>query len=145
MTDPASPRLAGEDVLRAEVERLRWSVLQLGGRLNGFDHALIEESSKPSDPSDIRWDCLCGYGGSPEKVRRHWAQHLVEDFPLAASQQAAAPAELDVERLAAVLRDVDVTFYDTDPHGYFTDDLNAARKIAAAYRLTAQAAEQGEP
>ena len=69
------------DPLIGEVERLRWAVLQLGGRLGNFGHALVEESSKPSDPSDVRWDCLCGYGGSPEKVRRHWATHLAEDLP----------------------------------------------------------------
>lgn len=75
---------AGKREERSEKERLteagtlRRQVLQLGGRLDGFGHTLIEESSKPSDPSDIRWDCLCGYAGSPKKIKRHWEMNLAE-------------------------------------------------------------------
>ena len=75
----------------ATAAELRRQILHLGGRLDGFDHTLIEESSKPSDPSDIRWDCLCGYGNSPEKVTRHWEANLIE-------YEAAIPSESAAER-----------------------------------------------
>ena len=48
-------------------------ILDGGLRLPDFDHWRERASSKPSDPDDVRWDCSCGYSGSPEKVRRHWA------------------------------------------------------------------------
>jgi hypothetical protein len=53
-------------------------VLDLGGRLEGFDHWRSAASSKASDPDDIRWECVCGYAGSPDTVRRHWEVHRHE-------------------------------------------------------------------
>lgn len=61
-----------------EVARLRRYVLRLGGRLNGFDHTLSDWSEKPSDPDDVRWECLCGYAGAPGRVMRHWEANLIE-------------------------------------------------------------------
>ena len=48
-------------------------ILNGGLRVPGFDHWRERASSKPSDPDDIRWDCSCGYAGSPETVQRHWS------------------------------------------------------------------------
>jgi hypothetical protein len=55
---------------------LRWIILDGGLRLPGFDHWRERATSKPSDPDDIRWDCSCGYAGSPETVRKHWSAML---------------------------------------------------------------------
>ena len=56
----------------AGLRELRWIVLNGGLQLPGFDHSRERATSKPSDPDDIRWDCSCGYAGSPATVRRHW-------------------------------------------------------------------------
>lgn len=55
------------------IEALEAALLDGGLLVPGFDHWRVQSSSKPSDPGDIRWDCSCGYAGSPETVRRHWA------------------------------------------------------------------------
>jgi hypothetical protein len=64
--------------LGTDVERLQMQVLRLGGILEGFEHAApwTNRSSKPSDPDDVRWECLCGIGGAPERVERHWLAEL---------------------------------------------------------------------
>ena len=55
---------------------LPWIILRGGLRLPGFDHYRERATSKPSDPDDVRWDCSCGYSGSPETVERHWTAML---------------------------------------------------------------------
>lgn len=51
---------------------LRDVILNGGLKLPGFDHWRARATSKPSDPDDVRWECSCGYAGSPESVQRHW-------------------------------------------------------------------------
>lgn len=58
---------------------LRDIILNGGLRLPGFDHWRTRSSSKPSDPDDVRWECSCGYAGSPETVQRHWAVMFATD------------------------------------------------------------------
>jgi hypothetical protein len=57
---------------RQALRELQDIILNGGLRLPGFDHWRERVASKPSDPDDVRWDCSCGYSGSPEKVQRHW-------------------------------------------------------------------------
>ncbi len=60
------------------ITALEREILNLGGVLGFFEHGVATRSSKPSDPDDVRWECLCGIGGSPERVRRHWAVELAD-------------------------------------------------------------------
>lgn len=62
-----------------EGDELRDIILDGGLRVPGFDHWRERASSKPSDPDDTRWDCVCGYSGSSERVKRHWASLRSED------------------------------------------------------------------
>lgn len=71
-------------------------ILDGGLRLPGFDHWRERASSNPSDPDDIRWDCSCGYSGSPETIQRHWHAILAAARP--------SPAEPPVADLRAALR-----------------------------------------
>jgi hypothetical protein len=81
--------LAIEDEARAaeppalDVERLANIILDGGLRLPGFDHWRESRSTKPSDPDDERWVCVCGVAGSPEFVQRHWAAMRAEYARLA--------------------------------------------------------------
>jgi hypothetical protein len=72
------------------VETLRWIILRGGLRLPDFDHWRTSATSKPSDPDDIRWDCSCGYAGSPEAVERHWTAMLPHD-----ATEPAGPLDVD--------------------------------------------------
>jgi len=65
----------------APLDDLRWIILRGGLRVPGFDHWLEHSSSKPSDPDDVRWECVCGYAGSPERVERHWSAMLAPEQP----------------------------------------------------------------
>ena len=58
------------------LDELRWIILRGGLRVPSFAHWRERATSKPSDPDDIRWDCSCGYAGSPETVERHWSVML---------------------------------------------------------------------
>ena len=54
------------------IAALRAALLGAGGHLPEWEHWRVRATSKPSDPDDIRWDCACGYAGSPDTVRKHW-------------------------------------------------------------------------
>ncbi len=83
--EEATERSAGAAPL--DVKRLERQVLDLGGRLKGFEHWRSASSAKPSDPDDVRWECSCGYAGSPETVQRHWAVHRDEYAAQRCSQE----------------------------------------------------------
>ena len=71
---PPEPTL---NVEALRMQALRMQVLRLGGVLEGFAHGVGTRSSKPSDPDyDVRWECLCGIDGAPERVERHWLTEL---------------------------------------------------------------------
>lgn len=68
----AAARTTDETGAWEALRAAEWVILRGGLRLPDFGHWLERSTSKPSDPDDVRWECSCGYAGSPETVERHW-------------------------------------------------------------------------